>query len=68
MKYFKNIENGYITSISTMHGQTEITKEEYDNILKLIKTMPQADYGYAHRLKEDLSFEKCEVEYEGGVE
>ena len=62
MKYFKNIENGYVVSISTQHGQTEITKEEYENILQLIKTIPQADEGYEYRIKEDLSFEKIKIE------
>ena len=58
MKFFKNIENGYITSVSTQHGKTEITKEEYENILLIIKTMPTADYGFEYRLKEDLRIEK----------
>ena len=49
MKYFKNIFNGYIVSVSTMQGQTEITKKEYDEILETIKTMPIAESGFGHR-------------------
>ena len=57
MKYFKNIENGYIVSVSTAHGQIEINKEEYENILQVIKTIPQTEQGFEYRLKEDLSWE-----------
>ena len=64
MKYFKNIENGYIVSVSTMHGQTEISKEEYENILQVIKTMPKAPQGFAYRLKEDLSVQMYELPQE----
>ena len=68
MKYYKNIENGYIVSISTQHGQTEITKEEYENILQLIKTMPQAEQDFEYRLKEDLTLEKYELPQEEIIE
>ena len=61
MKYFKNIENGYIVSVSTAQGQTGITKEEYENILSIIKSISQAEQGFEYRLKEDLTFEKIEV-------
>ena len=57
MKYFKNIENGYIVSVSTAHGQIEINKEEYENILQVIKTIPQTEQGFEYRLKDDLSWE-----------
>ena len=61
MKYFKNIENGYIVSVSTAHGQTEITQEEYENILQVIKVIPQAEDGFEYRLKEDLTWELIET-------
>ena len=57
MKYFKNIEDGYIVSVSTAHGQIEITKEEYDEILSIVKNIPQAPQGFEYRLKDDLSWE-----------
>lgn len=62
MKYFKNIENNYIVSISTQQGQTEISQNEYQNILQIIKNMPQ-EQGFTYRLKEDLTFEKIEIEF-----
>lgn len=61
MKYFKNIENGYIVSVSTAYGQTEITQEEYENILQVIKTISQAEQGFEYRLKEDLTLELVEI-------
>ncbi len=62
MKYFKNIENGNIVSLSTGQGQKEITKDEYDNILSVVKTAPTADAGYRYDLKENLTWEKVKIE------
>jgi hypothetical protein len=62
MKYFKNVENGYIVSISTEHGQIEITADEYDNILSVIKSAPQAENGYEYKLRDDLTWEKAKVD------
>ena len=61
MKYFKNILDGYIISVSTIQGQTEITQEEYNEILATIKTMPIAKEGYGYRLKDDLTWELIEI-------
>lgn len=61
MKYFKNIFNSYIVSVSTMQGQTEISQEEYNTILKTIKAIPQAPQGFEYRLKEDLTWDLVEM-------
>ena len=61
MKYFKNIENGYIVSVSTMQGQTEISEEEYNTILLIIKNTPVFNNGFMYRLKENLTFELVEI-------
>lgn len=61
MKYFKNTFNGYIVSVSTMQGQTEITKKEYDEILETIKTIPIAESGFGYRLKNNLTWEVFEL-------
>ena len=61
MKYFKNIIDGYITSISTSAGQTEITKQEYNKIIEVIRNKPIADSGYSYKLKEDLTWELYEL-------
>lgn len=61
MKYFKNILDGYIVSVSTMQGQIEITEEEYNRILSVIKNMPVAGNGFMCRLKEDLTWELAKM-------
>lgn len=62
MRYYKEIENGYITSIGQGFDGVEITEEEYKNILAIIQNRPIADVGYDYRLKEDLTWELVEVE------
>lgn len=57
MKYFKNIFNGYIVSVSTQQGQTEISQEEYNIVLARIKSMPKAPQGFEYRLKANLTWE-----------
>jgi hypothetical protein len=62
MKHYKNINNGYITSISTGAGQIEITKQEYNKILEVIRNKPIiAENGYDYKLKEDLTWELYEL-------
>ena len=47
-------------SIGTGAGNTEITEEEYNSILSLIQSRPQADVkGY--RLKTDLTWEEYDL-------
>ena len=61
-RYFKIIEDGYIVAVMTgKAGETEITKEEYDEILSLIRTAPKAATGYRYRLKADLTWELAEL-------
>lgn len=61
MRYYKQIENDYIVAIGTGFGGTEITEEEYNNILSIIKSAPYED-GKGYRLKTDLTWEEYEVE------
>lgn len=61
MRYYKQIENDYIVAIGTGFGGTEITEEEYDNILSIIKSTPSSD-GKGYRLKTDLTWEEYNVE------
>lgn len=64
MKYFKNVENGYIVSISTGQGQIEITAQEYNNILFYIKYAPQPEQYYEYKLREDLTWDRVEINEE----
>lgn len=61
MRYYKYIENGYLLSIGTGSGSEEITAEEYENILTIIKSRPTAEVGYGYRLKTDLTWELHEL-------
>lgn len=58
--YFKNIEDGYIVSISTGSGMEEITQEEYNTILDVVRNRPTPDDGFDYRLHEDLTWEQVE--------
>lgn len=61
MRYYKLIENGYLTAIGTGVGGIEITEEEYNSILVHIRSCPEAPSGYGCRLKEDLTWEIYEL-------
>ena len=61
MKYFKTIKNGYIIGLQTIIGQTEITEEEYNFLLQIIRDKPIAESGWDYRLKEDLTWELYET-------
>lgn len=60
-RYYKNIENGILTAIGTGFGGEEITKEEYDEILGVIRSCPDAEAGYMYRLRADLTWELTEA-------
>lgn len=61
MRHYKMIENGYIPAIGTGPGGVEITEEEYNEILAVIRAKPEAEAGYDYRLKEDMTWELTEV-------
>lgn len=58
MRYNKTIDNGYIISIGTGNGGSEITEAEYAEILATIRNKPTARDGYDYRLKTDLTWEE----------
>lgn len=60
-KYFKNIENEYIRSISTETGEVEISQEEYENLLAVIRNHPDSESGYIFKLRTDLTWERVEA-------
>ena len=62
MRYYKIVENGYITAIGTGDGGTKITKTEYDAILITILEKPIESETIKYRLKNDLTWESYEVE------
>ena len=62
MRYYKVLDgNGYIISIGKGNGDEEITQEEYETILSVIRNRPVSEPGYVYRLRTDLTWEKMEV-------
>ena len=61
MRYNKTIDSGYIISIGTGSGGTEITEQEYAEILAIIRNKPTAREGFDYRLKTDLTWEEYEL-------
>ncbi len=60
MRYYKHIENGYILSVGTGSGYTEITAEEYDRIMSVIKDRPMPPAGMGYHLTTELEWELYE--------
>ena len=60
MRYYKIITDGYLVAIGNGCGGTEITAEEYAELLNIIRTKPVASEGYDYRLKTDLTWEVYE--------
>lgn len=58
MRYYKLIENGYITAIGTGGGGTEITEQEYNTIMTVIHQKPPRSGDMDYRLKTDLTWEE----------
>ena len=60
MKYNKQVSNGYIYAIGTGNGGVEITEDEYNAIMDVIRNCPAAE-GKCHRLKTDLTWEEYDL-------
>ena len=58
--YYKNVSGGYITVIGTGTGDVEITREEYEQILSVIRSRPEPDDGFDYKLRTDLTWEQVE--------
>lgn len=59
--YYKNIDGDFITGIGTGLGDVEITQEEYETILAVVRGRPIPESGYDYRLKTDLTWELVEA-------
>ena len=60
MRYYKTIENNYITSIGTGGGGTAISAIEYNTILAAIQNKPARVGDIDYRLRTDLTWEQYE--------
>lgn len=56
--YKKYVRNGYIIGLGA--GE-EISREEYDHILTVIQSRPEAPNGYSYALKENLEWKLTEL-------
>ena len=57
----KNIENGYIISLVKGVTNGNITEDEYNTILEVIRNKPTPPQGYDYKLKENLEWELYEL-------
>lgn len=62
MRYYKQTDSGYIIAIGTGLAGTEITEDEYNTILSVIRAKPTATETTDYRLLEDLTWEAYEIE------
>lgn len=60
MRYYKDIQDGYIVAIGTGGGGVEITEAEYQQIMTAIQSKPQRTDTTDYHLTESLEW----VEYE----
>ena len=61
MKYYKRIDGGYIALVGINCGGEEITAQEYNKIMQIIRNKPEAAKGYDYKLKENLEWESFEL-------
>lgn len=57
MKYYKVIEDGYISAIGVNIEGEEITEEEYAMLLDVIRSKPIPPENYDYRLSKGLQWE-----------
>lgn len=60
MRYYKDVQDGFIAAIGTGGGGVEITEAEYQNIMAVIQNKPQRTETTDHHLTVNLEW----VEYE----
>ena len=61
MRYYKMIIDGYLVAVGSGSGGTEITAEEYAELLNIIRSKPVTSEGYDYLLKADLTWELYEL-------
>lgn len=61
MKYYKNIDEDYLQSVSIGTGQIEVTQEEFENLLSVIRAKPMDIGRKIWRLSVNLTWELHEL-------
>ena len=60
MRFYKDIQNGFIVAIGTGGGGVEITENEYESILAIIQNKPARTDTTDYHLRQDLTWEEYE--------
>ena len=60
MRYYKQIQDNYILTIGTGYGNDEISEQEYNEIMSVIRSCPN-EKGKGYRLKTDLMWEEYDL-------
>ena len=60
MRYYKDIQDGFIVAIGTGGGGVEITETEHESILAAISEKPARTDSTDYHLREDLMWEEYE--------
>lgn len=58
--FYKQIQNNYIAAIGTGCGGEEISEQEYNEIMSVIRSCPNED-GKGYRLRTDLTWEEYDL-------
>lgn len=64
MRFFKLIEDGFITRIGSGAGGEEITEAEYDEIMAVIQNKPTRTEDTDYRLLKDMTWVAVTIEEE----
>lgn len=60
MRYYKQSSDNYILAIGTGYGGAEISEQEYNEIMSVIRSCPNED-GKGYRLRTDLTWEEYDL-------
>lgn len=60
MRYYKQISDNYILAIGTGYGNNEISEQEYNEIMSVIRSCPNEN-GKGYRLCTDLTWEEYDL-------
>lgn len=61
-RYYKSVADGYILGVGIGCAGIEVCKEEYDEILSVIRNKPERTNTIDYKLKEDLNWEPYSIE------
>ena len=64
MRYYKNLVDGYVVSLEkreTPANGAEITENQYNEIMSMLRNRPTAPDGYAYRLTAEMEWELYEI-------